>query len=106
MAANSFIGRLAMRLETNEHRAATAEERNQWLDNNDLRPVPAPERTFTAKSYFWFWLSANATPASFYGVSAALTAGLSVWEALACQLGGQSEPDSFPPLRNPETASD
>jgi nucleobase:cation symporter-1, NCS1 family len=90
-AATSSPGRLVERLETKEHRTAAAENRHQWLDNNDLRPVPVAERTYSWKDYFWFWLSANATPASFYGVSAALAAGLSVWEALACQLGGQSK---------------
>lgn len=42
-------------------------------------------------AYFWFWLSANATPATFYGVNAAMAAGLSVWEALACQFGEQGQ---------------
>ncbi|KIW18951.1 hypothetical protein PV08_03240 [Exophiala spinifera] len=89
MGSVSFFSRLVKRIETKEYRNAEAENRHQWLDNNDLRPVPIADRTFGWKSYFWFWLSANATPASFYGVSAALAAGLSVWEALACQLGGQ-----------------
>ncbi|OKL60049.1 hypothetical protein UA08_04971 [Talaromyces atroroseus] len=76
-------------LETREYRENHDLGRHQWLDNLDLRPVPQNRRTYTWKSYFWFWISANATPATFYGVSAALAAGLGLWEALMCQLGGQ-----------------
>ncbi|EOO03181.1 putative uridine permease protein [Phaeoacremonium minimum UCRPA7] len=89
MASSSAFHRLVHRLETKEYRAARAKEHNQWLDNDDLRPVPVKDRTYGWQDYFWFWLSANATPASFYGVNAALAAGLSLWEALAVQLGGQ-----------------
>lgn len=78
-------------LETKEYRENHDSRRNQWLDNVDLRPVPSEQRTYGWQAYFWFWLSANATPATFYGVSAALAAGLSLWEALACQLAGQSK---------------
>lgn len=91
-SSSSAFHRLIHRLETKEYRAARAKEQhNQWLDNDDLRPVPVKDRTYGWKDYFWFWLSANATPASFYGVNAALAAGLSLWEALAVQLGGQSQ---------------
>ncbi|KAH8690450.1 permease for cytosine/purines, uracil, thiamine, allantoin-domain-containing protein [Talaromyces proteolyticus] len=76
-------------LETKEYRENQGLGRHQWLDNLDLRPVPQNRRTYTWQSYFWFWISANATPATFYGVSAALAAGLGLWEALMCQLGGQ-----------------
>lgn len=87
----SFFSRAIHRLETKEYRESRALERNQWLDNVDLRPIPVKDRTYGWQDYFWFWLSANATPASFYGVNAALAAGLSLWEALAVQLGGQSK---------------
>lgn len=85
------MGRLLHLLETTEYRDNRGSNRNQWLDNDDLRPVPPNQRTYDWLAYFWFWLSANATPATFYGVNAAMAAGLSVWEALACQLGGQSQ---------------
>lgn len=87
----SLFSTIVRRLETKEYRESRVIEHNQWLDNADLRPVPVRDRTFGWKDYFWFWLSANATPASFYGVNAALAAGLSLWEALAVQLGGQSK---------------
>lgn len=88
----SLFSRAVVRLETKEYRKTRAlEHSNQWLENVDLRPVAVPDRTYGWQAYFWFWLSANATPASFYGVNAALAAGLSLWEALAVQLGGQSE---------------
>ncbi|KAL3462316.1 permease for cytosine/purines, uracil, thiamine, allantoin-domain-containing protein [Aspergillus heterothallicus] len=76
-------------LETTEYKEQQGSKLHQWLDNLDLRPVSLEQRTYTWRSYFWFWISANATPATFYGVSAALAAGLSVWEALVCQLAGQ-----------------
>jgi NCS1 family nucleobase:cation symporter-1 len=78
-------------LQTKEYKENHRSGRNQWLDNLDLRPVTQDRRTYGWKAYLWFWISANATPATFYGVSAALAAGLSLWEALMCQLGGQSE---------------
>lgn len=79
------------RFETKEYHETRSIGKNQWLDNVDLRPVPVRDRTFGWKDYFFFWLSANATPASFYGVNAALAAGLSLWEALGVQLAGQSK---------------
>jgi NCS1 family nucleobase:cation symporter-1 len=91
---SSPFSRALRRFETKEYRESRALEHNQWLDNSDLRPVPVRDRTYGWQDYFWFWLSGNATPASFYGVNAALAAGLSVWEALAVQLGGQSESPS------------
>lgn len=87
----SGFSSIVQRLETKEYRKASSLGRNQWLDNDDLRPVPTQDRVFGWKDYFWFWISANATPASFYGVNAGLAAGLSLWEALAVQLGGQSK---------------
>ncbi|KZT30186.1 hypothetical protein NEOLEDRAFT_1127086 [Neolentinus lepideus HHB14362 ss-1] len=77
------------RFETKEYREGRCENRHQWLDNDDLRPIPVQDRTYTWRTYFWFWLSANATPASFYGATTALAAGLSLWEGIACQLAGQ-----------------
>lgn len=90
MRPNPLRRRILTRLETKEYRTLES-DRNQWLDNVDLRPVPPAQRTYGWQAYFWFWLSANATPATFYGVNAGLAAGLSLWEALGCQLGGQSE---------------
>lgn len=89
--ASSFIHVL----ETKEYRATKSIGKNQWLDNEDLRPVPVQDRAFGPFDYFFFWISANATPASFYGVNAALAAGLSVWEALGVQLAGNSKSRCF-----------
>lgn len=83
------MGRFIRGLETKEFHNSAGGDRHQWLDNDDLRPIPVWDRTYTWKTYFWFWLSANATPASFYGATTALAAGLNIWEGIACQLAGQ-----------------
>ncbi|KZT23694.1 hypothetical protein NEOLEDRAFT_1136186 [Neolentinus lepideus HHB14362 ss-1] len=64
------------RLETKEYRKGRCADRHQWLDNDDLRPIPVQDRSYTWRTYFWFWLLANATPAS-------------LWGGIACQLAGQ-----------------
>jgi nucleobase:cation symporter-1, NCS1 family len=56
------------------------EGRDQWLDNDDLRPLSVADRTWTQKTYFTFWFSAVATVATWYGGSAAQSSGLNLWE--------------------------
>ncbi|KAH8848528.1 hypothetical protein MCOR27_005550 [Pyricularia oryzae] len=59
------------------------------LDNDDLRPLKQADRTWTHRTYFTFWFSAVATVSNWYGASAGQALGLSMWESVACALGGQ-----------------
>ncbi|KAK9342067.1 permease for cytosine/purines, uracil, thiamine, allantoin-domain-containing protein [Lipomyces starkeyi] len=69
--------------------AEGAKGKDIWLDNDDLRPLKLDDRTWTNNTYFTFWFSAAATVSNWYGASAAQALGLSMWESLACSLGGQ-----------------
>lgn len=60
-----------------------------WLDNPDLRPTPRKDRTWGFHTYSWFWLAAAANLSNWYSPTSFMSVGLSMWEALACHLGGQ-----------------
>lgn len=60
------------------------------LDNDDIRPLKLSDRTWTHWTYFTFWFSATATVSNWYASSTAQALGLSIWESLACQFGGQA----------------
>jgi nucleobase:cation symporter-1, NCS1 family len=60
-----------------------------FLDNDDLRPLKLADRSWTQWTYFSFWFSAVATVSNWYGASTAQALGLSMWESVGCQLGGQ-----------------
>ncbi|RAO72531.1 uncharacterized protein BHQ10_008543 [Talaromyces amestolkiae] len=59
------------------------------LDNDSIRPVPVKDRKWNQLTYMLFWLSATANVSNLYSASTGMTAGLSMWEAIACTLGGQ-----------------
>ena len=58
------------------------------LDNTSIRPVPVKDRTWTRFTYTIFWFSATANVSNLYAASTGMTAGLSMWEAIACSFGG------------------
>lgn len=62
---------------------------SKWLDNPDLRPTPVRNRTWGFYTYSWFWLAAAANLSNWYSPTSFVAVGLSIWEALACHLGGQ-----------------
>ncbi|KAM0810124.1 putative Uracil permease [Seiridium cardinale] len=59
------------------------------IDNDSIRPTPVKDRTWTQLTYVCFWFAATANVSNLYGASTGISAGLSMWEAVACQLGGQ-----------------
>ncbi|EXJ88749.1 hypothetical protein A1O1_05681 [Capronia coronata CBS 617.96] len=68
--------------------AENVNKKDAWLDNDDIRPLALKDRTWTQLTYFVFWISANASVANWYGGSAAQSAGLNMWEVLACTVVG------------------
>ncbi|KAH8659883.1 permease for cytosine/purines, uracil, thiamine, allantoin-domain-containing protein [Xylariales sp. PMI_506] len=60
-----------------------------YLDNDSIRPTPVEDRTWTQLTYAFFWFAATANVSNLYAASTGLSAGLSIWEALGCQLAGQ-----------------
>lgn len=58
------------------------------LDNDDIRPLRLKDRTWTMWTYTAFWFSATGTVATWYSSSSPQAAGLSLWESLACGIGG------------------
>lgn len=67
----------------------TPNAHSKWLDNPDLRPTPPNKRTWGFYTYSWFWFAAAANLSNWYSPTSFMTVGLSMWEALACHLGGQ-----------------
>ena len=59
------------------------------LDNDSLRPTPVKDRTWNQVTYTVFWWAATANVSNLYAASTGLSAGLSMWESLACQTAGQ-----------------
>ncbi|KAJ5525675.1 hypothetical protein N7494_012325 [Penicillium frequentans] len=59
------------------------------LDNYSIRPTPKKDRTWTQLTYFVFWWSATANVSNLYSASTGMAMGLTMWEAIACSLGGQ-----------------
>jgi len=59
------------------------------LDNDSLRPTPTKDRTWNQLTYTVFWWAATANVSNLYAASTGLSAGLSMWESLACQTAGQ-----------------
>ncbi|CAF3543987.1 unnamed protein product [Fusarium graminearum] len=60
-----------------------------FLDNDSIRPTPVKDRTWTSITYSAFWFAATANVSNLYSASTGQSAGLSMWEALGCSLGGQ-----------------
>lgn len=73
---------------SSEH-SSLREQDLRWLDNKDLRPTPVADRTWGFLTYSWFWLAAASTLSNWYSPTSFMAVGLSMWEALACHLGGQ-----------------
>lgn len=59
------------------------------LDNDSIRPTPVKDRTWTQLTYLVFWFSATANVSNLYSASTGMAMGLTMWEAIACSLGGQ-----------------
>ncbi|KAK6212464.1 hypothetical protein LQW54_005238 [Pestalotiopsis sp. IQ-011] len=59
------------------------------IDNDSIRPTPVKDRTWTQTTYICFWFAATANVSSLYSAATGQSVGLNIWEALACQLGGQ-----------------
>ncbi|KAH8821463.1 permease for cytosine/purines, uracil, thiamine, allantoin-domain-containing protein [Xylogone sp. PMI_703] len=62
---------------------------DMWLDNDDIRPLKLADRTWNLWTYLTFWFSATATVSNWYAASSAQALGLSMWESIACNFGGQ-----------------
>jgi NCS1 family nucleobase:cation symporter-1 len=80
--------------------------KDNFLGNDDIRPLALKDRTWTNRTYFTFWFSAIASGmplqiplhinlsnapkivARWYSSSSAQALGLSMWESLACSVGG------------------
>jgi NCS1 family nucleobase:cation symporter-1 len=60
-----------------------------FLDNDSLQPTPCKDRTWNQFTYATFWFAATANVSNLYSAATGLSAGLSMWEALGCQVGGQ-----------------
>lgn len=61
----------------------------QYLENDDLRPIRPADRRWTWFTYVMFWFSGSASVSNLYTASTGMTAGLTMWEAVCCSLGGQ-----------------
>ncbi|OGM39779.1 hypothetical protein ABOM_011611 [Aspergillus bombycis] len=61
----------------------------EFLDNDSIRPTKVQDRTWTHITYLAFWFSASGNVSNLYAASTGLTVGLSMWESIICQLGGQ-----------------
>jgi nucleobase:cation symporter-1, NCS1 family len=59
------------------------------IDNDSIRPTPVKDRTWTQATYISFWFAATANVSNLYSAATGQSVGLNIWEALACQLGGQ-----------------
>ncbi|KAF3022084.1 hypothetical protein E8E14_013585 [Neopestalotiopsis sp. 37M] len=59
------------------------------IDNDSIRPTPVKDRTWTQATYMSFWFAATANVSNLYSAATGQSVGLNIWEALACQLGGQ-----------------
>ncbi|KAF5858431.1 hypothetical protein ETB97_004369 [Aspergillus alliaceus] len=61
----------------------------EFLDNDSIRPTRVQDRTWTHITYLAFWFSASGNVSNLYAASTGLTVGLSMWESIICQFGGQ-----------------
>lgn len=85
----TVVSKINDRLTVKNHNADGSTRPASFLDNDSIRPTPAKDRTWTQFTYTAFWFAATANVSNLYGASTGLSAGLSMWESLACQLGGQ-----------------
>ncbi|PVI07416.1 hypothetical protein DM02DRAFT_580775 [Periconia macrospinosa] len=85
----TFLSKLDDRLIVKKINADGSTRPASFLDNDSIRPTPIKDRTWTRLTYTAFWFAATANVSNLYAASTGLSAGLSMWEALACQLGGQ-----------------
>ncbi|KAL4732002.1 hypothetical protein ACLX1H_001005 [Fusarium chlamydosporum] len=77
------------RLLVKRHLADGTTQPADFLDNDSIRPTPVKDRTWTSITYSAFWFAATANVSNLYAASTGQSAGLSMWEALVCSLGGQ-----------------
>lgn len=90
---------------------ANVHGKDNWLDNDDIRPLKLADRTWNAWTYLTFWFSASkftilpfdcmalslllmcvviaSTVSTWYAASSAQALGLSMWESVLCAFGGQ-----------------
>ncbi|KAF5672622.1 uracil permease [Fusarium circinatum] len=85
----SLLSKAHDRLLVKKHCADGTTEPANFLDNDSIRPTPVKDRTWTSITYSAFWFAATANVSNLYAASTGQSAGLSMWEALACSLGGQ-----------------
>lgn len=86
----SLLEKLSLALIVDQSSTCSSEESDQtWLDNKDLRPTPVSDRKWSFFTYSWFWLAAASTLSNWYSPTSFMSVGLSIWESLACHLGGQ-----------------
>ncbi|QSZ37658.1 hypothetical protein DSL72_008757 [Monilinia vaccinii-corymbosi] len=63
--------------------------KDNWLGNDDIRPLKLADRTWSIWTYLTFWFSATSTVSTWYAASSAQALGLSMWESVLCAFGGQ-----------------
>ncbi|KAF7879756.1 uncharacterized protein EAF02_007926 [Botrytis sinoallii] len=92
---------------------ANVHGKDNWLDNDDIRPLKLADRTWNVLTYLTFWFSASksfdaiiaidytglnliltciviaSTVSTWYAASSAQALGLSMWESVLCAFGGQ-----------------
>ncbi|CAI6336789.1 unnamed protein product [Periconia digitata] len=85
----SIFSKIDDRLMVKNYNADGSARPTSFLDNDSIRPTPVKDRTWTQVTYTAFWFAATANVSNLYNASTGLSAGLSMWESLACQLGGQ-----------------
>ncbi|RAL58370.1 hypothetical protein DID88_006050 [Monilinia fructigena] len=68
---------------------ANVHGKDNWLDNDDIRPLKLADRTWNVWTYLTFWFSATSTVSTWYAASSAQALGLSMWESVLCAFGGQ-----------------
>ncbi|KAM0420176.1 hypothetical protein ACHAPD_003745 [Fusarium lateritium] len=85
----SLVHKAHNRLLVKKHLADGTTQPADFLDNDSIRPTPVKDRTWTSITYSAFWFAATANVSNLYAASTGQSAGLSMWEALGCSLGGQ-----------------
>ncbi|KAK0383026.1 hypothetical protein NLU13_8942 [Sarocladium strictum] len=85
----SLLSKAHDRLTVKKHCPDGTTEPATFLDNDSIRPTPVEDRTWTSITYTAFWFAATANVSNLYAASTGQAFGLSMWEALACSLGGQ-----------------
>lgn len=113
--ASNLLGVLRRKLRNPHFEAkgtADVHGKDNWLDNDDIRPLKLADRTWNVWTYLTFWFSASmstvlspslyvglslmlictviaSTVSTWYAASSAQALGLSMWESVLCAFGGQ-----------------